>query len=98
MPGSPAENSGEKSRKLFDELDLDGKLLSFVWITLDSEISMIADLCPAADWVERERLRLLGHSFKDCWIGICFKRLLCCKREGICNFTSRPGKPLRSER
>lgn len=34
--------------------DLDGKLLSFVCATTTRQIPTIADLCPAADWVERE--------------------------------------------
>jgi NADH:ubiquinone oxidoreductase subunit C len=33
---------------------VDGKLLSFVCGTVARQIPTIADLCPAADWVERE--------------------------------------------
>jgi NADH:ubiquinone oxidoreductase subunit C len=34
--------------------DLNGQLLSFITATAEKRIASITDLCPAADWVERE--------------------------------------------
>jgi hypothetical protein len=34
--------------------DLNGQLLSFITATAGKRIASITDLCPAADWVERE--------------------------------------------
>ncbi len=44
----------DKEIRLDYQWDLDGKLLSFVCATQAQQIPTIADLCPAADWVERE--------------------------------------------
>jgi hypothetical protein len=44
----------DKEIRLDYQWDLDGKLLSFVCATQAGKIPTIADLCPAADWVERE--------------------------------------------
>lgn len=44
----------DKEIRLDYQWDLDGKLLSFVTATSFNKIATIADLCPAADWVERE--------------------------------------------
>jgi len=44
----------DKSMRLNYQWDLDGKLLSFACATSGGRIATIADLCPAADWVERE--------------------------------------------
>jgi hypothetical protein len=44
----------DKEIRLDYQWDLDGKLLSFVSATSAQKIPSIADLCPAADWVERE--------------------------------------------
>lgn len=44
----------DKEMRLDYQWDLDGKLLSFVTATSGHHIATIADLCPAADWVERE--------------------------------------------
>jgi hypothetical protein len=44
----------DKEIRLDYQWDLDGKLLSFVSATSARQIPTIADLCPAADWVERE--------------------------------------------
>ena len=44
----------DKEIRLDYQWDLDGKLLSFVTATSLNRIATIADLCPAADWVERE--------------------------------------------
>jgi len=44
----------DKEIRLDYQWDLDGKLLSFTCATQAANIDTIADLCPAADWVERE--------------------------------------------
>jgi len=44
----------DKEIRIDYQWDLDGRLLSFVCATHDGKIPTIADLCPAADWVERE--------------------------------------------
>ena len=44
----------DKEIRLDYQWDVDGKLLSFVCGTVARQIPTIADLCPAADWVERE--------------------------------------------
>jgi NADH:ubiquinone oxidoreductase subunit C len=44
----------DKSIRLNYQWDLDGKLLSFACATSGGQIATISDLCPAADWVERE--------------------------------------------
>ena len=44
----------EKEIRLDYQWDLDGQLLSFTTATTAQKIATIADLCPAADWVERE--------------------------------------------
>jgi hypothetical protein len=44
----------DKEIRLDYQWDLEGKLLSFVCVTHAAQIPTIADLCPAADWVERE--------------------------------------------
>jgi len=44
----------DKEIRLDYQWDLDGQLLSFVFATSSQEIHSIADLTPAADWVERE--------------------------------------------
>jgi hypothetical protein len=49
-----ATERADKEIRLDYQWDLDGKLLSFVTATSLNRIATIADLCPAADWVERE--------------------------------------------
>jgi hypothetical protein len=44
----------DKEIRLDYQWDLNGKLLSFVSATSGRQIPTISDLCPAADWVERE--------------------------------------------
>jgi NADH:ubiquinone oxidoreductase subunit C len=44
----------EKEIRLDYQWDLDGQLLSFTTATTEKKIATIADICPAADWVERE--------------------------------------------
>ena len=44
----------DKEIRLDYQWDLDGKLLSFVAATCEHKIATIADISPAADWVERE--------------------------------------------
>ncbi len=44
----------DKEIRLDYQWDLNGQLLSFVTATRDHQIPTIADLSPAADWVERE--------------------------------------------
>jgi len=44
----------DKEIQLDYQWDLDGNLLSFVSTTIDRHVATIADLLPAADWVERE--------------------------------------------
>jgi NADH:ubiquinone oxidoreductase subunit C len=48
--------------------DLDGELLTFVVTQDGKEISSIYDLCPAADWIEREIHEYLALDFvgRDC--------------------------------
>ncbi len=44
----------DKEVRLDYQWDLNGQLLSFITMTTSQSIATIADLCPAADWVERE--------------------------------------------
>jgi len=44
----------DKEVRLDYQWDLNGQLLSFIAATTAHRITSIADLCPAADWVERE--------------------------------------------
>jgi hypothetical protein len=44
----------DKEIRLDYQWDLDGQLLSFISATREQHIPTIADLSPAADWVERE--------------------------------------------
>lgn len=44
----------DKEMRLDYQWDLNGKLLSFICTTVAKQIPTIVDLCPAADWVERE--------------------------------------------
>jgi hypothetical protein len=44
----------DKQIRLDYQWDLEGALLSFTTATKDGQIPSIADLSPAADWVERE--------------------------------------------
>lgn len=45
------------------EWDLDGELLSFIATTVEKKIATIADLSPAADWVERETREYFAVEF-----------------------------------
>ena len=49
-----ATERSDKEIRLDYQWDLDGQLLSFVTATRERQIPTIVDLCPAADWVERE--------------------------------------------
>jgi len=44
----------DKQIRLDYQWDLEGQLLSFIAAARDKKIDTIADICPAADWVERE--------------------------------------------
>jgi NADH:ubiquinone oxidoreductase subunit C len=44
----------DKEVRLDYQWDLNGQLLSFTTMTAAQRIATIADICPAADWVERE--------------------------------------------
>jgi hypothetical protein len=49
-----ATELADRTIRLNYQWDLGGNLLSFVCVTTGGKIATIADLCPAADWVERE--------------------------------------------
>lgn len=49
--------------RLYYQWDLNGKLLSFVTATSGHKIVSIADLIPAADWVERETYEYFAVEF-----------------------------------
>lgn len=53
----------DKEIRLDYQWDLDGKLLCFVCATEGRQIVSIADLCPAADWVERETHEYFAANF-----------------------------------
>jgi len=44
--------------------DLDGELLTFTIVTSDKQVPSIYELCPAADWIEREVHEFLGIDFE----------------------------------
>lgn len=52
-----------KQIRLDYQWDLNGKLLCFVCSTHENQIATIADLCPAADWVERETHEYFAVTF-----------------------------------
>lgn len=53
----------DKEIRLDYQWDLNGKLLSFVTATSAHQIATIADLVPAADWVERETYEYFDVEF-----------------------------------
>jgi hypothetical protein len=53
----------DKEIRLDYQWDLQGQLLSFTTATAKQRIPTIADLTPAADWVERETREYLGIEF-----------------------------------
>jgi NADH:ubiquinone oxidoreductase subunit C len=53
----------DKEIRLYYQWDLDGKLLSFTTATKEKKIASIVDLCPAADWVERETYEYFAVEF-----------------------------------
>lgn len=70
----------DKEIRLDYQWDLDGKLLSFVTATREQHIATIADLCPAADWVERETHEYFAVEFSG--------------RESTMPLMTRAGDPL----
>jgi len=53
----------DREIRLDYQWDLDGKLLSFTTVTREKKIASIVDLCPAADWVERETYEYFSVEF-----------------------------------
>jgi Ni,Fe-hydrogenase III component G len=53
----------DKEIRLDYQWDLDGQLLSFTTVTREHKIPSIADLSPAADWVERETYEYFAVEF-----------------------------------
>jgi NADH:ubiquinone oxidoreductase subunit C len=53
----------DKEIRLDYQWDLDGKLLSFTTATRENKIASIVDICPAADWVERETYEYFAVDF-----------------------------------
>jgi len=49
-----ATECADKEIRLDYQWDYEGQLLSFVVVTASGKIATIADISPAADWVERE--------------------------------------------
>jgi NADH-quinone oxidoreductase subunit C len=58
-----ATEQPDKEIRLHYQWDLNGQLLSFVTATLAQRIASITDLCPAADWVERETREYFAVEF-----------------------------------
>jgi NADH-quinone oxidoreductase subunit C len=53
----------DKEIRLDYQWDVNGQLLSFITATTEQQIHSIADLCPAADWVERETREYFAVEF-----------------------------------
>jgi hypothetical protein len=53
----------DKEIRLDYQWDLKGQLLTFVTATTAQQIPSITDLCPAADWVERETYEYFAVEF-----------------------------------
>jgi hypothetical protein len=53
----------DKEIRLDYQWDLNGQLLSFIAVTQERKIASMADLCPAADWVERETYEYFAVEF-----------------------------------
>ncbi len=53
----------DKEIRLDYQWDLNGQLLSFITATAERQIPSIADLSPAADWVERETREYFAVEF-----------------------------------
>jgi NADH-quinone oxidoreductase subunit C len=58
-----ATEKPDKEIRLDYQWDLDGQLLSFITATVAQQIPSITDLCPAADWVERETREYFAVEF-----------------------------------
>ncbi len=70
----------DKEIRLDYQWDMNGRLLSFVCFTQGGTIPTIADLCPAADWVERETHEYFSVNFTG--------------RESTAPLMTRAGDPL----
>jgi len=53
----------DKEIRLDYQWDLNGQLLTFITATAEQQMASITDLCPAADWVERETREYFGIEF-----------------------------------
>jgi NADH-quinone oxidoreductase subunit C len=53
----------DKEIRLDYQWDLNGQLLTFTTATVEKRIASITDLCPAADWVERETREYFAIEF-----------------------------------
>jgi NADH-quinone oxidoreductase subunit C len=53
----------DKEIRLDYQWDLNGQLLSLITATVEQRIASITDLCPAADWVERETREYFAVEF-----------------------------------
>jgi NADH-quinone oxidoreductase subunit C len=58
-----ATEQPDKEIRLDYQWDLNGQLLSFVTATAAQRVPSITDLCPAADWVERETREYFAVEF-----------------------------------
>jgi NADH:ubiquinone oxidoreductase subunit C len=58
-----ATEQPDKEIRLDYQWDLNGQLLSFVTATGAQQVPSITDLCPAADWVERETREYFAVEF-----------------------------------
>ena len=54
----------EESIRLDYHWDMDGELLTFTIVTADKQVPSIYELCPAADWIEREIHEFLAIDFE----------------------------------
>jgi NADH:ubiquinone oxidoreductase subunit C len=54
----------DESIRLDYHWDLDGELLTFTVLTADNQVPSIYELCPAADWIEREIHEFLAIDFE----------------------------------
>jgi hypothetical protein len=70
----------DKELRLDYQWDLKGQLLSFITATSMQQIASITDLCPAADWVERETHEYFAVEFTG--------------RETTKPLMTRPGDPI----
>jgi hypothetical protein len=75
-----AAEQPDKEIRLDYQWDLDGQLLSFITATTAQRIPSITDLCPAADWVERETHEYFAVEFTG--------------RDGTLPLMTRAGDPI----